>query len=477
MALKQKVISGLRWSVAAKLLSQLVMWGITIIVIRLLTPKDYGLMSMSFIFLSYLSMINELGLGSALIQTRDLKRSSLQQIYGILIIVNLFLFFLALSIAPSVGIFFSEPQIVPIIHVLSVQFVVMPFTVIPQSLLDREMRFKEKSVVDFISGIVGSLTTLIFALNNGGVYSLVWGYLSTLIVRTVGINIICPFPHFPLFSLKGMRKFMSFGGFLTLSRTLWSLYTRADFLIIGKLLGKDSLGFYSVALTLASLPMEKVSGSINQVALPAFANIQTDTQQVASHFLKAVRTMSLISFPVLWGLSSVSKEVTNVLLGTNWTLSIVPLQVLSLVIPIRMISSLVGPLLQGLGRADVQFAYVLLAAVTVPIGILIGSFWGLFGVSAAWALVFPIVFVFTMSRVTSILKVKLANVLLAMAKPIIAAFTMYIAVIAVRTIFSFNTGSVFELIVLIITGSIVYCAVVLTIDRQGFLGVFELLRG
>jgi teichuronic acid exporter len=219
-----------------------------------------------------------------------------------------------------------------------------------------------------------------------------------------------------------------------------------------------------------------VSGIINQVAFPAFASGQSDIGKVASHFLKAIRVMSFIAFPVLWGISSVAPEIVNIMLGESWSLAIIPLQTLSLVMPIRMISSLVGPMLLGLGRADVQFSYVLFTAMTVPVGILIGSFWGLFGASVAWVVVFPPVFAWNMSRVLAVLGIKLTDVVSAMAKPTFSAFAMYLAVVVIRTAFSSEIWPVLNLVLLIIAGVMVYGGMVLTVDRQTCREILDLLR-
>ena len=473
--LKQKVLSGLRWRAGLRFFGQLITWSITIFVMRLLSPQDYGLMEMAAVLIAFLTMVNELGLGAALIQKKDIDECIMRQIFGLLLIINASLFFLSLWAAPLAADFFKEQRLIPVIRLLSVQFVVASFVIIPQSLIDREMLFKEKSIVEMISAVAGSLTTLPLALSGWGVWSLVWGSLTLSLFRTVGLNLVRPYLKLPYFSFKGIGQAISFGGYVTIARILRFFYSQADIIIVGKFLGRQLLGFYSVAMTLASLPMEKVSGIVNQVAFSAFASIQADTQKVSSHFLKSVRIMSLLAFPVLWGISSIAPEFVNLLLGKKWSMAIVPLQILSLVIPVRMVSKLMSPALLGIGRADTNFFNVITASLALPLGFLIGCHWGIIGVSIAWGTIFPIVFIFNLSRTVRILKIAVRDVIREMVIPVVAAIAMYISVSIIK-LFIPEFDYMVSLTLSVVVGVVIYGATVITLDRDGCLEVFGMMR-
>jgi teichuronic acid exporter len=476
MDLKQKVLSGLGWSAGGRFLGQLVTWAITIIVMRLLNPGDYGLMAMAGVFITFLALLNELGLGAALIQMQEVDETTLRQTFGILLVINFCLFLILLLIAPLIGSFFNEQRVVPIVRLLSLQFIMMPFAIIPQSLLTREMDFKRLSVVDFVSAIAGSATSLILAVNGLGVWSLVWGSMAIIVCRTIGLNVISPFLHIPIFSFKGMAQTITFGGYVTITRILWGFYTQADTFIIGKLLGKELLGFYSVGMQIASLPMEKVSGIINQVAFPAFSRIQNDSQKAASHFLKAVRVMSFLAFPVLWGMSCIAPELVAVLLGDKWKLAVLPFQLLSLVIPIRMIGNLMTPAVVGLGRPAIAFYNTLLGFVVMPLVILIFTHWGLTGVCLAWVIFFPLVFLRNLSRVVPVLGTSVSDVVTAMIKPVLAGATMYVTVTALKVLFGNDQKSISHLVLLIIIGVIVYAGMIIILHREGCREMLALMK-
>lgn len=471
----QKVLLGLRWSAGLKFTGQLITWSITVLVMRLLSPQDYGLMGMAGVTITYLSMINELGLGAALIQKQTLDDALIRRIFGVLLVINFGLFFISSLAAPWCAHFFNEQRLIPIIRVLSLKFLLASFAIVPQSLLIRDMRFKGISLVDLCSAIAGSLTTLPLALAGFGVWSLVWGSLALSVCRTVGLNFIKPCHYLPLLSFKKIGPSISFGSYVTITRLLYLLYTQSDIIITGKLLGKEALGYYSIALNLATLPMNKVSGIINQVAFPAFATLQGNTQVVAHHFLKSVRIMSLLAFPVLWGISSIAPQLVDILIGKKWDLAIVPLQVLSFVIPLRMVSNLMNPALLGIGRPDINMCNVITASLLLPFGFLVGNHWGIVGVSLAWATIFPIVFLINLSRVSKVFRICILNVINAMLKPILASVAMYIIVVMINVMVS-GFDPILRLTMPSLGGLMVYCGIILLIDVDGYHEIFGLLR-
>lgn len=473
--LRKKVLLGLSWSAGLKFLGQAASWIITIVVMRKLSPQDYGLMGMAGVIITYVARINELGLGAAIIQAEVVDERIKSQIFSLLIIVNFGLFLLCFLLAPIISTFFSEPRLVPIVRLLATQFVLASFTIIPQSLIARDMLFKERSIVSLLALIAGSLTTLALALAEWGVWSLVWGSLILDFFMVAGLNLIKPCLFLPNFSLKGMGRIISFGGYVTVSRIIWAFYSQADVIIVGKLLGQRLLGFYSVAINLASLPMEKISGIINQVAFPAFASIQTDAETAASHFLKAVRLMSLMAFPVLWGISSISADLVDTLLGDKWVNVVVPLQTISLVIPVRMVSNLMSPMLLGLGRADVQLFNVIVYSLVLPIGFLLGTRWGIAGVSMVWTTMFPLAFLFNMSRAVRVVKMSLYDVIRQMIVPFAAAVIMYIAVGFLRAGIP-DTNQIIRLILCIIAGAVVYTSLIIIFAKDSYREALALIR-
>ena len=475
MTLKQKVMSGLFWTASGKFLGQLITWGITIIIIRRLSSTDYGLMSLTSVFVEFLAMINELGLGAAVIQNKNMTPRALRSLFGMLLILSVLFYLLLAGAAPFIADFYEDSRLTALIQVLAIQFLFMGFTVLPQSLLLRSMAFRKIATIDFTAAILGSASTLLLVLNGHGVWALVWGTLVIRLVSMIGLNLAHRPLGLPSLEFKEIRAFFSFGGYVTLSRILWYLYTRADILIIGKLLGKEILGFYAVGTYLATLAMEKVSGIINQVAFPAFSSVQSDPDVAGRHFLKALRVMSFISFPVLWGISAVAPEFVDLFLGSKWAAAVIPLKIIALVVPVRMLSNLMHPTLLGLGHPGMSFLNSLVAFVVMPIAFVIGSFWGLLGVSLAWVMAFPFVFFLNIFRAFKVLNITFQDVLKAMWIPLFSAIIMYACLLLFR--FSLPQISlVLKLFLLVVSGVLVYSGLMFLLNREGLQEVRALLN-
>jgi O-antigen/teichoic acid export membrane protein len=478
MDFRARVLHALGWATGPKLLGQLVSWAITLVVVRLLAPGDYGLMAMATVFIAFLTLLNELGLGAALVQTARVDDSTLRQVFGVVLAINACFFVAMAATAPLVAAYFEEPRLTAIVRVIALQFVLMAFAIIPQSLLERNLDFKRRSIVDLAASILGALVTLFAALGGAGVWSLVAGSMSTLLARTVGLNVIAPFLQAPSFALRGLRHTLSFGGLVTADRVLWFLYSQSDVFIVGKLLGKEALGVYSVAMLLATLPMEKFSASINQVAFSAFSRIQSERERVTSSLLKSIRLLAIASIPVFAGISAVGPVFAHVALGSQWATIGLPIALISVVTPLRMFNSVALAAAKGLGRPDVSVSNLVVAIVVMPAAFLIGSRWGLNGVSAAWLIAFPLVFFVSLARLGPIVGVGVRAFLAATARPAACGAVMWAAVLLARRRFDAVgwAPSIAQLALLIALGAAVYFAATLLLNRHGLDEAADLVR-
>ena len=251
MDIRNKVMTALKWTAAARFMGQLVSWVVTIVVIRLLSPSDYGLMAMAVVLISFLTLLNSLGLDAVLVQKKDLNEKTRRQIFGVVIVVNIVFTAMLFFGAPYVAGFYNEPRLTLILQVLSAEFIMLIFETLPQSQLERDIDFKHRSIAEFVTMIIGSLTTLVLALLGFAVWALIWGMLVMTATRMIGLNLIARNLVWPSFSLKGMMKNLSFGCFVTTDRGLWFLFSETDKFIGGRLLGKRLMGYYAVASHLA----------------------------------------------------------------------------------------------------------------------------------------------------------------------------------------------------------------------------------
>lgn len=469
------VIRGLVWTGGGRFVSQMLTWAITLVVIRLLTPADYGLLAMATVFGGFLAVLGQAGLGTAIVQAREMDEGKLRRVLGLVMLINAFLFLVQYAAAPAIARFFEEERLVSLIRVLGIQFLVSIFVVIPSALLNRELDFKRQSIVELLSVVLGALTSLFLAFAGFGVWSLVVGGLVTSALGALMINYVMPFNRWPDFSLRGLGGLIGFGGQVTASRVLWIFYSQADILIAGRVLGKEMLGFYSVSMHLASLPVQRISSMLNQVAFPAFARSQHEPDSVPRLMLKMIRILIFFAIPVMWGISSIAPEIVDVLLGDKWAQATLPLQLLPLVMPLTMLSPVLQSAFQGVGQGKVVLMNVATAAAIMPLVFLIGAQWGLLGLSVSWLVGYPIVFLINLLRMLPVVKLGIGDFVSATLRAVLCGAGMYVLVLLVRFVVGDSVSASLRMAVLILVGFVTYASLAVVLNRSTAVEVADLL--
>ena len=443
--------------------------------LRLVGPEDYGLMALAAIFSAFFALLSELGLGSAVVRSQDIEPRQLRQIFGIVLLSNTSICILvAFFIAPLASSFFGEARLELVLQVIVLQFLPAAFGVVPAALLTRDMKFQGRAVVDFASSFGGALITLAMAHWGYGVFALAWGSVAIAAIRAVGLNTLSPFVEMPLFQFSGSGTLLNFGRNVVQTQFLWFFYSQADAFIVGKVLGKHDLGIYSVSMDLASLPASRVSGILNQVVFPTLSKIQRDGGTIGKPLLKGMRGVSLLSFPVMWGISSVSPELIQAFLGEKWLEAILPLSLLCLIMPLRVLSPLMHNGLYAVGRADVSFQITGVTAAVMCSAFLVGVQFGLIGLSLAWVLVFPVVFMFNLLRAGKYLNLGAMEIISTLFRPALASGLMFVAVTITRQVLPWS--HLFNLMILVMAGMFTYSLFTFTFNSEGLQDARNMIR-
>ncbi|MDX1734918.1 MAG: lipopolysaccharide biosynthesis protein [Halioglobus sp.] len=477
--IRTRVMSALRWSAAARFFGQAISWCITIVVIRMLSPGDYGLMAMGTVLVSFLFLLNTLGLDAILVQEKNLEEHTRRQVFGVVILMNCAWFVLLYTGADAAARFYDEPALAPVVRVLSLQFLLLIFETLPQSQLEREIDFTRRSVVDFITLVLGGVVTLVLALLDYGVWALVWGMVANTAFRVIGLNLITRALVWPSFAFRGMRRHLAFGSFVTTDRGLWFLFSESDKFIGGKLLGQHALGYYAVAAQLASLPIQKLAGMLNAIAFPAFSRAHDDEREsrVHEYLLTATRILSIAAFPVFFGIACTAQPIIAALLGEKWLPAVPLLQLLGLVMPFKLLSNVFPPLLWGIGSPRVSASNFAIAAVLMPLAFVAGAMGGgVMGLAYAWLLMYPVVFVITAWRSCSVVGVALGDYFAQLLRPALVALVMYAAVLLLAGLLPASLGPWPRLLLLAAAGAVLYFAGMLLVARQGLKETLFLIR-
>lgn len=413
MSVKGSVMSGLRWVTISRVFAQVLTWANTFLVIRILSPTDFGLSALAGLFANFLLLISELGFSVALIQRQTRDEESLRNVFGAVLLLGAILALGLMLAAPLVGVLMKEPRVVPLVRVVAVQFLAISFSVIPQARLSMDLRFKELATVGIAASLISAATTLTIALRGGGAWSLVIGIVTLSLSRTVLLNFCYSSLLMPELRFSKIRHLAGFSGLAVLERTLWYWYMQIDSFVVGRTLGAAQLGVYSVGRQLTNIPLERAMEIINSIALPAFSLVEHDLNQVQRGYLKVLRLGAGYAFPVFWGLAAISEPLVRLVLGVKWVSAATVIQILCVSMPLRMLNSFTSSTVTAIRRQDVNIKSLVLAIIVMPFCIIVGSHWGVQGVAIAWAFGFPFVYLFNAWLVRRALNLSIAQMLVA----------------------------------------------------------------
>lgn len=380
---------GIAWLGSVKWLVQLGTWGTTIIVARILTPADYGLLTMATVLLEVLALLSESGLGLTVVTVRDITREQTSQINGGAVAFGVISFAVTCLAAWPVSLFYKAPALPLVIVALGLSLLFTGFRVVPGALLQRDLRFRRLAAIDACQGVVQAITTITLAVLGFRYWSLVFGAVLSAAVGTIGT--VWARPHqirWPRW--KTLRPVLPFTRNVLVGRLFWFTYQNSDFIVAGKRLGTVALGAYSYAWTLASMPVDKISALLNSVTPPIFAAIQNDIPALRRYFLTVNEGLAVVAFPLTLGIALVANDLVPVVFGTRWLFMIAPLQVLAIYSTIRVITPTASQALVVTGDSRFLMYLGAVAAVVMPTAFYIGSRWGTIGIALAWTVAHPL---------------------------------------------------------------------------------------
>lgn len=407
-SLKSKFLSSLGWLGLSRIIVQTGTWAATIIIARLLTPADYGLVGMAGLFTGIIMLFGDFGLGASIIQKKKLDIDELSSLFYVLSGIGCIITILIFLIAPLGGKFFNEHEVTNLIRLSSITFLISSLSTIPRNLMQKEMKFKTLGIIQSISALSSSVITILLAWSGCGAYSLMWGTISNSFFNTILSCIYQKFIPRLIFSVDFIKDHLHFGGFVTIERYLWWYYTNIDFLLAGKMLGKNAYGFYSMAFSLARMPMEKLASIINPVSFAMFSAIEKKDELI-KHYFTILKYMSFLTFPIFCGFYWIADDIFPLLLGSKWNDSILLFKILSLVCIIQSLSTLNSPLLNAIRRPDVGVKNMLLGSFTAPIAFIIGINWGIKGLAVSWLIFYPPVFIIYVTNISKVVGFTLAE--------------------------------------------------------------------
>jgi polysaccharide transporter, PST family len=396
-SLDRALARGVVWLGVSKWGAQLLSWAATIIVARLLTPSDFGIVGMAAIYLGFVTLGSEFGIDAAVVTMRHLSDDILKQLNALAVMFGLASFAVSCAVAPLLARYFGAPELVWVVIAMSGTFVVTSFRVVPMAVLQRGLRFRGIALAEAGQAVILSVVSVLLASLGFRYWTIVLSAILGALVSTVLI-LVQARSRFAWPRWVELRSALSFSRNTIVGRMAWYGYDNSDFFIAGKVLGKEALGAYNLAWQLATTIIEKVTSLIGRVTPSVLSAAQNDPAALRRYLLAVTEAISLVTVPATVGLALVSHDVVVLAFGQKWLAVIGPLRLLSLYAVIRSITPFFAQVLMVTGESARVMRISIVGLFVFPLVFLLGARWGISGVAAMWIVAHPLVIAVPMGR-------------------------------------------------------------------------------
>lgn len=377
---------------------------ITAILARLLLPKDFGLVGMSLIIIGLVSLINESGLATAIVQRKDLEELHLSTAFWSNIATGILLYIGTFYFSPFIASFFKIDTVEIIIKVAAISFLISSITIVHRSLLSRNLQFKTIAKTEIAGSLISGTFALYLALSGFGFWSLVAkNLMNDLIVVSLTL-IIYPWKPTFEFSREKFNDLFGFGANVIGGNMLNYFRQNMDYIIIGRIMGAELLGYYTLAYTLAVFPAVKIIPVITRVVFPAFSLLQDDNIRFRKGYMKLVSALSFFIMPALIGLAMVAPELIIKVYGDKWEATILPLQILCILGLVEATSHTTKSVFYAKGLPGMELKLNAAKIIVSTCVIILGSYYGIVGVAIALSLISLFYFSITQQIVNKIIQ-------------------------------------------------------------------------
>jgi len=397
-SLRMQVRRAVIWRSGSQIIGQIVSWVSTFLVIRLLTPGDYGLVAMTGVVLMLFNMLNGHGLANALIQHGKTSVREQRQVFGMLLSLNILLGGVQFALAPLAAAYYREPMVADLLRVQALLYLTTPFSSFAYALLAQRMDFHRQAQVNLLSSLAGALAAIGGAYAGLEVWTLVLAPATLFATRAIGLMIAARAWMWPSFDFRGAGHLARYGGIVAGASLLNFAQSQADILVAGRFFDAHAVGIYTTALFLTQIFTNKVVPPINEVAFSAYARMRDDPAAVAAGFVRSVRVLMLIAVPFFIGLAVTAGPAVAIALGPKWSDAAPLVALLGLAMPFMTLQALFPPAVDALGRPGTTAGTTAIGAVVLPIAFLIGARFGIEGVAAAWIVAHPLLLAIVAAR-------------------------------------------------------------------------------
>lgn len=377
-SLKKKTVKGTLWTGMERFWVQGVQFLVMLVVARILSPKDYGLIGMLAIFIHVSQSLVESGFSQALIRKKDRTELDNNTIFYFNIVMSLFIYAILYLIAPYVASFYNEPLLCPVMRVFSLVVIINSFNIVQRALFSIHLDFKKTAHAAMSSALISGVAAIYMAKKGFGVWTLVYQQIIFGIVSTTVLWYYSTWRPKWVYSWKSFKEMFAFGFNLLISGLIDTVYKNLYTIVIGKVFNATSLGYYSRADHYAQLPASNFNAVFLRVTYPVLCKMQDDENRLRENYRKLLRVSAFVIFPIMCGLAGAAYPSVVMLIGKKWAYAsvlLVPICLAKMWYPIHAINL---NLLKVKGRSDLflnleiikKILGVIIIFASIPFGLL-----------------------------------------------------------------------------------------------------------
>ena len=382
-SLKQKTVKGVGWSFADNIANQGITFLVGLVLARLITPEEYGLIGIILIFVAVFDSIVNCGFSNALIRKNDADDMDYNTVFIVNMVLSVVLFIAFFFSARFIADFFGQPLLEPLTQVMGSIVIIHAFAIIQRTILIKQIDFKTQTKASVISSVTSGIIGITMAFYGYGVWSLVGQQLSRALLNTICLWIYSHWWPKLQFSWNSFRELFGFGWKLLVSSLIDTVWREIYQVVIGKCYAPATLGQYTRAHQFGSIFSSNLTSVIQRVSYPVLSNLQDDKQRMKEGYRRVIKVTMLVTFVLMLGLAAVAKPMIQVLVGDQWLIAAEFLPIISLQMMLYPLHSLNLNMLQVQGRSDLFLKLEIIkkcvAVIPITLGIFVGIYWMIWG--------------------------------------------------------------------------------------------------
>lgn len=472
----ERVFASVRWVAVGQFASQAVKLAVSITLARLLTPHDFGLVTMASAFTAVGWLLSTLGAGPAIVQRPALSEGLLRSLATLGLAIGFALWMVLALGSGAIAGFFGEPAVRGVVITLALTFPLATAGTVPEGLLQRELRFGRLVAIELASVAVSSAGSVALALSGYGVWSLVVPNLVGTGLRSLLLLSSSPWRPRLGFDTKEIAGVLGFSGSVLGFNALQYFTRNMDRVVIGRRLGTVDLGLYEYAYRLYMYPLEVITQVLIGVMFPTLASLQHDKAAMGRAFLRANGAIALVTFPMMLGLAVVAGPFVRIVLGEKW-IAVIPLvQILAPLGALQSLAATPGQIFLATGNAALRLWWAVAYTSIIVASFVIGANWGVLGVASAYAIVMVPIFLVAFRLALGLVDTPMRALWATLSKTSVATAAMVAVVVGAElALRGAGIGDLPLLCTCVPLGAAVYGALILSFRPEALADLLRLI--